>query len=37
MMKFLSVEKTIPVAMLICKHISSNCDVIKGDVIKTQC
>ena len=29
--------KTIPVAMLICKHISSNGDVIKGDVIKVQC
>ena len=31
MMKFLSVEKRS------CKHISSNGDVITGDVIKTQC
>ena len=31
-MKFLSVEKHP-----FCEHISSNGDVINGDVIKTQC
>ena len=34
--EILSVEKTIPVAIHYV-NISSNGDVVKGDVIKTQC
>ena len=35
-MKFLSAEKQ-SWSPSFCKHISSNGDVINGDVIKTQC
>ena len=31
------IDDTIPVAILFCKQISSNDDVINSDVIKTQC